>query len=138
MARAATTTDVFNAIAEPRRRQILDVLAAGERSVNELVALLDLAQPHISKHLRVLRLVGLVDVRDDGRHRLYRLNAQALKPINDWLAPYAQQWNDRFDALERLLEQQKESEEPYGSTNDNRDSSCDASDTHTDSDHTGV
>jgi len=85
MARAATTTDAFNAIAEPRRRQILDLLASGELPVNDLVALLDVAQPLVSKHLRVLREVGLVDVRDEGRQRMYRLNGHALKPIHDWI-----------------------------------------------------
>ncbi len=79
MARAATTADAFNAVAEPRRRQILDVLAGGERPVNDLVRLLGLAQPQVSKHLRVLREVGAVDVRDEGRQRLYRINGHALK-----------------------------------------------------------
>lgn len=116
MARAATTTDAFNAVAEPRRRQILDLLAAGERSVTELVALLSLAQPLVSKHLRVLREVGLVDVRDEGRQRLYRLNGQALKPIHDWVKRYEQTWNERFDALDELLEELKETEQ----RNDNR------------------
>ncbi len=88
MARAATTTDAFNAVAEPRRRQILDVLAAGERPVNDLVDLLGLAQPQVSKHLRVLREVDLVHVRDEGRQRLYRLNPEPLKPIQDWLNQY--------------------------------------------------
>ena len=88
MARAATTTDAFNAVAEPRRRQILDVLAGGERPVNDLVARLGLTQPLVSKHLRVLREVGLVDVRDEGRQRLYRLNGQPLKPIHDWVKQY--------------------------------------------------
>jgi len=81
MARAATTTDAFNAVAEPRRRQILDLLAAGERPVNDLVELLGLAQPQVSKHLRVLREVGAVDVREDGRQRLYRLNGESLRPM---------------------------------------------------------
>ena len=85
MARAPTTADAFNAVAEPRRRQILDVLAGGERPVNDLVRTLGLAQPQVSKHLRVLREVGAVDVREDGRQRLYRLNGQALKPIHDWV-----------------------------------------------------
>jgi DNA-binding transcriptional ArsR family regulator len=88
MARAATTTDAFNAVAEPRRRQILDALAAGERPVNELVEALGLAQPQVSKHLRVLREVGAVRVREDGRRRLYRLNGPALKPIHDWVENY--------------------------------------------------
>ena len=83
MARAATTEDAFNAVAEPRRRQILDSLTGGERTVNELVDLLDLAQPHVSRHLRVLREVGAVSVRDMGRKRVYSLDPQALKPIYD-------------------------------------------------------
>ena len=80
MARAATTADVFNAVAEPRRRQILDVLADGERAVNDLVGQLGLTQPQVSKHLRVLREVGAVDVREEGRQRLYRLNAARSSP----------------------------------------------------------
>ncbi|GAA3350327.1 metalloregulator ArsR/SmtB family transcription factor [Amorphoplanes nipponensis] len=88
MARAATTADAFNAVAEPRRRQILDLLAAGELPVNDLAALLGVAQPQISKHLRVLRVVGLVHVREVGRHRLYRLSPEPLKPIHDWLSRY--------------------------------------------------
>ncbi len=98
MARAATTADAFNAVAEPRRRQILDVLAGGERPVNDLVALLGLAQPLVSKHLRVLREVGLVDVRDEGRQRIYRLNGHSLKPIHDWVKNYERSWTERFDA----------------------------------------
>ncbi|MDQ4128847.1 MAG: metalloregulator ArsR/SmtB family transcription factor [Actinomycetota bacterium] len=108
MARAATTTDAFNAVAEPRRRQILDVLASGERSVNDLVRLLGLSQPLVSKHLRVLREVGAVGVRDEGRRRLYRLNAQALKPIHDWVKNYERFWSERFDRLEEVLEELKE------------------------------
>ena len=88
MARAATTADAFNAVAEPRRRQILDVLAGGERPVNDLVAALGMAQPQVSKHLRVLREVGAVEVREEGRQRLYRLNGPALKPIHDWVKGY--------------------------------------------------
>lgn len=103
MARIPTTADAFNAVAEPRRRQILDALMAGERSVNELVSSLDMAQPQVSKHLRVLREVDLVRVRDDGRQRVYRLNGRALKPIHDWLSAYEQLWNDRLDALEDVL-----------------------------------
>src|ERR671937_1668104 len=95
MARAATTADAFNAIAESRRRQILDVLAGGERPVNDLVRLLGLAQPQVSKHLRVLREVGAVDVREAGRQRLYRLNGQALKPIHDWGKSYERLWAER-------------------------------------------
>src|SRR3954471_21917966 len=107
MARAATTTDAFNAIAEPRRRQILDALAAGERPVNDLVDLLGLAQPQVSKHLRVLREVDLVHVRDEGRQRMYRLNAVPLKPIHDWLHTYEQSWDERFDLMDDVLEDLK-------------------------------
>ena len=111
MARAATTTDAFNAIAEPRRRQILDVLAGGERPVNELVAQLGVAQPQVSKHLRVLRAVGLVEVRGDGRRRLYRVNGKALRPIHDWVQAYEQTWSERFDALDDVLDDLKTKEE---------------------------
>ncbi len=103
MARAATTTDAFNAVAEPRRREILDLLAVRERSVTELVAAVGLAQPHISRHLRVLREVGLVDVRDDGRQRFYRVRAAPLRAIADWLTPYEQLWAERFDHLDTVL-----------------------------------
>jgi DNA-binding transcriptional ArsR family regulator len=111
MARAATTADAFNAVAEPRRRQILDLLAAGERPVNELVRRLGLAQPQVSKHLRVLREVGAVDVRTDGRRRLYRLNGTALKPIHDWIKEYEQTWSDRFELMDDVLQELKEKEE---------------------------
>jgi DNA-binding transcriptional ArsR family regulator len=107
MARAATTADAFNAVAEPRRRQILDVLAGGERPVNELVHALGLAQPQVSKHLRVLREVGVVDVREEGRQRVYRLNGRALKPIHDWVKDYERTWSERFDQLDVLLEELK-------------------------------
>ena len=107
MARAATTADAFNAVAEPRRREILDLLASGERPVNELVRLTGLAQPQVSKHLRVLREVGAVDVRGEGRRRLYSLNGHALKPIHDWVRTYEQTWTDRFDALDEALEELK-------------------------------
>jgi DNA-binding transcriptional ArsR family regulator len=110
MARAATTADVFNAVAEPRRRQILDVLAGGERPVGDLVRELDLGQPQVSKHLRVLREVGAVDVRDDGRRRLYRVNGRALKPIHDWIRDYERLWTERFDALDTVLEDMKRQE----------------------------
>jgi DNA-binding transcriptional ArsR family regulator len=114
MPRAATTTDAFNAVAEPQRRQILDLLAAGELPVNDLVALLGLAQPQVSKHLKVLREVGLVDVRDRGRQRLYRLNARPLKPIHDWVSNYRQGWEERFQALDQLLEELKQEEQADG------------------------
>lgn len=108
MARAATTADAFNAVAEPRRREILDVLTGGERPVNELVDLLGLAQPHVSRHLRVLREVGAVEVRDEGRQRLYRLNPHALKPIHDWVSSYQHLWSERFELLADVLEDLKE------------------------------
>jgi DNA-binding transcriptional ArsR family regulator len=114
MARAATTTDPFNAVAEPRRRQILDVLAGGERPVNDLVERLKVAQPIVSKHLRVLREVGLVDVREEGRQRIYRLNGRSLKPIHDWVKRYEDTWNERFDRLDRVLEELKRKEEGDG------------------------
>jgi DNA-binding transcriptional ArsR family regulator len=111
MARAPTTTDAFNAVAEPRRRQILDVLARGERPVNDLVTTLGLAQPQVSKHLKVLREVGLVDVHDEGRQRIYRLNGRPLKPIHDWVKNYQQSWDERFQALDQLLDELKHKEE---------------------------
>jgi DNA-binding transcriptional ArsR family regulator len=114
MARAATTADAFNAVAEPRRRQILDVLAGGERSVTEVVRLVGLPQPQVSKHLRVLREVGAVLVRGDGRRRLYRLNGQALKPIHDWVKDYERTWSERFAELDAVLEDLKDKEERDG------------------------
>ncbi|MBF6250038.1 winged helix-turn-helix transcriptional regulator [Nocardia farcinica] len=103
MARAATTTDVFNAVAEPRRREILDVLLDGERPVNDLVRMLGVPQPQVSKHLRVLREVGVVHVRDDGRQRMYRLNGRALAPIHEWVRRYERTWSERFDRLDAVL-----------------------------------
>jgi DNA-binding transcriptional ArsR family regulator len=118
MARTATTTDAFNAIAEPRRRAILDVLAGGERPVNDLVRELGLGQPQVSKHLRVLREVGAVDVRVEGRRRLYRINGHALKPIHDWVGAYEATWSERFDALDVVLDELK--------TKEQGDHGCDA------------
>ncbi len=110
MARAATTADAFNAVAEPRRRQLLDVLARGERPVGDLVAELGVAQPLVSKHLRVLREVGLVRVRDEGRRRIYRLDGRPLKPIHEWVERYARSWDERFEALDEVLEDLKRKE----------------------------
>jgi DNA-binding transcriptional ArsR family regulator len=115
MARAATTADAFNAVAEPRRRQILDVLAGGEHAVSDIVLAVGLSQPQVSKHLRVLREVGAVDVREEGRHRLYRLNGRALKPIHDWVKEYERTWSERFDQLDVVLEELKQKEEGDGS-----------------------
>ena len=114
MARAATTADAFNAVAEPRRRQILDALATGERPVNDLVRLLGVAQPQVSKHLRVLREVGAVEVREEGRQRLYRLNGRALKPIHDWVSGFERSWTERFDQLDVVLEDLKGQQEQEG------------------------
>ena len=118
MARAATTTDAFNAVAEPRRRQILDVLASGERPVNDLVRVLGVAQPQVSKHLRVLREVGAVDVREEGRQRLYRLNGNALKPIHDWVKAYERSWSERLDQLEAVLDDLMKEEERNGGSDE--------------------
>jgi DNA-binding transcriptional ArsR family regulator len=118
MARAATTADAFNAVAEPRRRQILDVLAGGERPVGDLVEVLGLPQPQVSKHLRVLREVGAVEVRGDGRRRLYRLNGPALKPIHDWVKDYERFWSERFGRLDAVLGELKEKEQGDGSDDD--------------------
>jgi DNA-binding transcriptional ArsR family regulator len=120
MARAATTTDAFNAIAEPRRRQLLDLLAAGERPVNELVAELRLPQPQVSKHLAVLRQVGLVEVREAGRQRLYRLNGQPLKAVHDWVAGYQVSWSHRFDQLAEVLAELKAAEPADSGPTDSR------------------
>jgi DNA-binding transcriptional ArsR family regulator len=114
MARAATTTDAFNAVAEPRRRQILDALAGGERAVSDLVVDLGLAQPQVSKHLRVLREVGAFQVREAGRQRLYRLDGRALKPIHDWVKAYERSWSERFSELDRVLEDLKAKDKEEG------------------------
>jgi DNA-binding transcriptional ArsR family regulator len=95
----------YDALAEPSRRQILDLLRARERSVGDLVARLRLSQPGVSKHLKVLREAGLVEVRPEGRQRWYRLRAEPLAEVDRWLAPYRAYWSDRLDALERHLEE---------------------------------
>src|ERR1700722_19658786 len=114
MARAPTTADAFNAVAEPRRRDILDLLAEGELAVNDLVERLEIVQPLVSKHLRVLREVGLVEVRESGRQRFYRLNGQPLKPIYDWVRAYEQSWSQRFSRLDEVLAGLREEEEGHG------------------------
>ena len=101
---------MFNAVAEPRRRDILDLLMDGERPVNDIVDRLQLGQPQVSKHLKVLREVGLVDAREDGRMRVYRLNGRGLKPIHDWVSNYERTWSERFDALDVVLEELKTNE----------------------------
>jgi DNA-binding transcriptional ArsR family regulator len=104
MPRAATTSDVFNAVAEPRRRQILDVLAHGERPVNDVVRALRIRQPQVSKHLRVLRKVGLVSVRSSGQQRLYKLNGERLKPIYDWARTFERFWGHQLDRIKERAE----------------------------------
>jgi DNA-binding transcriptional ArsR family regulator len=116
MARSPTTSDAFNAVAEPRRRQILDLLAGGERPVNDVVESLGLAQPQVSKHLRVLREVGLVSVRGSGQQRLYRLNADRLRPIHDWVRSFEPFWDVQLDRIkeraERLARERAEGQGP--------------------------
>jgi len=106
MARAATTSDVFNAIAEPRRREIINLLAGGHtpRTVGDLVETLNLPQPAVSKHLGVLRKVGLVTVRKQGQHRLYELNAQELKPVHDWVKNFERFWSHHVDRIKERAE----------------------------------
>jgi DNA-binding transcriptional ArsR family regulator len=111
MPRSATTADVFNAVAEVNRRQLLDAIGAGETTVGELVDRLHLSQPQVSKHLGVLRTVGLVGVRTDGRHRWYRVNGPALKPIHDWVGSFERTWNARLDRLHDLLADLESQEE---------------------------
>jgi DNA-binding transcriptional ArsR family regulator len=108
MARAATNSDAFNAIAEPQRRRIMSLLRSGERPVTELAAILDLHLPATSKHLRVLREVGLVDVRPIGKQRVYRLNARGLRPVHEWTGSFAQFWAASFDRLDAYVQQQSE------------------------------
>jgi DNA-binding transcriptional ArsR family regulator len=103
MARTATTTDAFNAVAEASRRQLLDALGTGEATVGELVGRSGLSQPQVSKHLGVLRTVGLVLVRADGRRRWYRVNGPALQPVHDWVRTFERTWNTRLDRLDDLL-----------------------------------
>lgn len=103
VARSATTTDPFNAVADANRRRLLDALGTGEATVGELVDRLGLTQPQVSKHLAVLRSVGLVTARADGRHRWYRVNGPALKPVHDWVRTFARTWNTRLDRLDDVL-----------------------------------
>src|ERR1700733_15361778 len=105
MARAATTSDVFNAVADVHRRDILDVLMAGEKPVGTIVNDLSMSQSQVSKHLRVLSEVGLVSCRAEGRRRLYRLEPARLRPVHEWLARYEQAWNDRLDRMDDYLQE---------------------------------
>jgi DNA-binding transcriptional ArsR family regulator len=113
MARTPTTADVFNAVAEASRRDLLDALGDGEATVSELVDRLGLSQPQVSKHLGVLRAVALVSVRVDGRHRWYRVNGPALKPVHDWVRAFERTWNTRLDRLDDVIaELQAQENEP--------------------------
>jgi DNA-binding transcriptional ArsR family regulator len=110
MARSSTTSDVFNAMAEARRREILDVLITGEKPVGAIVNELSMSQPQVSKHLRVLSEVGLVRCRAEGRQRLYRLEPDRLRPLRDWLAKYERAWNDRMDRVDDYLKELRRQE----------------------------
>jgi DNA-binding transcriptional ArsR family regulator len=105
MARAATTSDAFNAVAEPRRRAILSYLALRERPVGEIVENLNLDQPSVSKHLRVLRRVGLVRVRCEGRHKFYRTNAEAIRPLHEWAATFERYWQHQLLSVKKRAEE---------------------------------
>jgi len=105
MARTPTTHDPFNAVAEPKRRRLLEVLGVRELSVNEIVEKLGWSQPTVSKHLSVLKQVGLVRERRVGRQRMYRVNAERLKPIYDWVAPFERYWSESFDRLDKVLQE---------------------------------
>ena len=110
MARTPTTHDPFNAVAEPKRRQVLAVIGAEELSVNEIVERLGWNQPMVSKHLKVLKHVGLLSERRVGRQRIYRVNAERLRPIFDWVTPFEQFWNERFDRLDKVLQEMQKKE----------------------------
>jgi len=124
MPRAATTSDAFNAVAEPRRREILDLLALHERPVGDIVESLNLEQPSVSKHLRVLREVGLVDVRRDGRRMLYRTNAQAIRPLHEWTSTFERFWRHQLSRIEERAEakERRSSEKDQNSQRRNHDS----------------
>ena len=112
MARTSTTADVFNAIAEGRRREILDLLLSGEKPVGKIVADLAMSQPQVSKHLRVLSEVGLVTSRAEGRQRFYRLEPDRLRPFREWLAQYEQAMHERFDRMDDYLKELQRQGEP--------------------------
>lgn len=105
MARSPTTSDVFNAVAEPQRRRIIDLLAGGERSVNDIAEALGIRQSQASKHLKVLKEVGLVAVRESGQQRMYSLNGEGLRPIHEWVTPFERIWSERYDRLDEILQE---------------------------------
>ncbi len=110
MARTPTTHDPFNAVAEPKRRQVLAAMGAEELSVNEIVERLGWNQPSVSKHLGVLKQVGLVSERRVGRQRMYQVNPEKLRPIFDWVTPFEKFWNERFDRLDEVLKEMQKKE----------------------------
>jgi DNA-binding transcriptional ArsR family regulator len=112
VARSSTTLDVFNAIGDAHRREILDTLIAGEKAVGTIVTDLSMSQPQVSKHLRVLSEVGLVSRRAEGRRRLYRLEPAHLRPMHNWLAKYEQAWNERLDRMDDYLKELQQQGEP--------------------------
>jgi DNA-binding transcriptional ArsR family regulator len=112
VARASTTSDVFNAIADSHRRDILDALITGEKAVGSIVNDVSLSQPQVSKHLRVLSEVGLVRCRAEGRRRMYRLEPEHLRPLREWLVKYEQAWNDRMDRMDDYLKELQQEGEP--------------------------
>ena len=122
MARAATTSDAFNAVAEPRRREILNFLALRERPVGDIVATLALGQPSVSKHLRVLRNVGLVHVRREGRRKLYRTNAGAIRPLHEWTRTFERYWQQQLNRIKERAEAKPNKVRPDSNSRRNRDS----------------
>ncbi|HEU4999227.1 MAG TPA: metalloregulator ArsR/SmtB family transcription factor [Lapillicoccus sp.] len=120
MARAATTSDAFNAIAEPQRRAILVLLRGGERPVTELARDLGMQQPQASKHLRVLRDVGLVQVREAGRQRLYGLDAGGLRPVHEWVGGFERFWNETFDRLDDYVQELRQERQEESPNDDDR------------------
>lgn len=110
MARKPTTHDPFNAVAEPKRRQVIEAIGPGELSVNEIVERLGWPQPMVSKHLGVLKQVGLVRERRDGRQRLYRVNMEKLKPIYEWIIPFERYWSESYDRLDEVLQEMQQKE----------------------------
>jgi DNA-binding transcriptional ArsR family regulator len=124
MARAATTSDPFNAVAEPRRRQILSYLAGNERQVGEIVTAVGLDQPSVSKHLGVLRAVGLVRVRRNGRHRLYRTNAEAIRPVHEWAETFERFWSHQLNRVKERAEAKSKSEAENNLESKRREEEC--------------
>ena len=117
MPRASTTSDAFNAVAEPRRRDILNYLILQERSVNEIVDSLNIEQPSVSKHLRVLKDVGLVNVRRDGRNMFYRTNAEAIRPLHEWTSRFERFWRHQLNQIKELAERNANAPKPDSPTN---------------------